>query len=80
MREFVLEGGRDAASRSDKYFFKKVPDDDESKDLTKEAATRYRATVARLNYMASEWPDLHDFCKTHTRHELARSMASPKGH
>lgn len=73
VREFGLEGGRDVASPGDKDFFKKDLDAEEMQELSKDAATRYWATVARLNYMASEHPDLQYSVK-----ELARSMSAPR--
>ena len=73
VREFGVEGGREAASIGDKEFFKKENTEANMELLDGEEATRYRATVARLNYMCPERPDLHFAVK-----ELAKGMANPK--
>ena len=72
IKEYATEGGRETASPGEKGLFKKERDTNEAMQLNGEEATRYRAAVARLNYMCAERPDLQFSVK-----ELARSMSSP---
>lgn len=58
LREVGVDGKNDATSPGDKEFFKKEQTDVSLELLTPEEATRYRGTVARLNYVCPEKPDL----------------------
>ena len=52
VKECGTERGREAASSGDMEFFRKERREDEQALLTGAEATRFRATVARLNYMS----------------------------
>ena len=60
-------------SPGDKEQFKKEMTEENAEELSPVEATKFRATVARLNYVCAERPDIQYSVK-----ELARSMATPR--
>ena len=58
INDFGLDSARGSATPSDKEMFKKACEGVEATELEGSEATRFRAAVAKLNYMSSERPDL----------------------